>query len=172
MSKGVNKVILDLYQSGKSIPEVSEEVGKSRSAVRYQLKKHDALRTRAEGVKLAGERGRLGSGMRGKQRIFTEAHKRKIAAARLGSGCGVSVKPNGYREITTGENKGKGEHRVIVEGHLGRFLGPDECVHHRNHDRSDNRIENLEVMSRSKHARLHAFERLPNMTRDRLGRFV
>lgn len=172
MSKGVNKVILDLYEAGKSIPEVSDAVGKARSTVRYHLKKNGALRTRAEGVRLAGERGRLGSGMRGKRRTFTEAHKRKIAAARLGSGCGVSVKPNGYREVTAGENKGKGEHRVIVESHLGRPLGADECVHHRNHDRSDNRIENLEVMSRSKHARLHALERLPNISRDNLGRFV
>ena len=53
------------------------------------------------------------------------------------------------------------EHRLVMEEKLGRLLERNEIVHHINGDPSDNRPENLEVMTQSEHARGHLVNRDP-----------
>lgn len=49
------------------------------------------------------------------------------------------------------------EHVHIVEQHIWRRINKKiECVHHMNHKKDDNRIENLQLMSIKDHKRLHA----------------
>lgn len=46
-------------------------------------------------------------------------------------------------------------HRAIMENLIGRVLNSDEIVHHINGNGHDNRIENIEIMDRAEHSRMH-----------------
>ena len=48
------------------------------------------------------------------------------------------------------------EHRIVMENHIKRLLAPNEVVHHINGCKKDNRVENLEILSSSLHAKHHS----------------
>lgn len=74
---------------------------------------------------------------------------------------GKTKRKDGYY-LNSIEGKRVLDHRMVVEKHLGRKLTSEEIVHHINKNRSDNRIENLAVMTQSEHMRLHSQERWKN----------
>ena len=68
------------------------------------------------------------------------------------------INQKGYREIKV-NNENKKEHRIIMEMHIGRKLLETEDVHHKNGDKLDNRISNLDIISHSDHTIHHNKER-------------
>lgn len=67
----------------------------------------------------------------------------KLLQREFGSG---NITHDGYMLVVHRGRKMM-QHRVVMQEHLGRDLLPDETVHHKNGDRLDNRLENLELWS-------------------------
>lgn len=67
---------------------------------------------------------------------------------------------NGYiEEWCPDRGKYVYQHRLIVERQIGRYLRPEERVHHRNHNRLDNEPSNLlHLPSQSAHIAEHVAE--------------
>lgn len=63
-------------------------------------------------------------------------------------------------------------HDMVMELHVGRRLRRTEVVHHKNGIKTDNRIENLEIMSHSQHSKMHMSELAPFKRRNTHGQFA
>ncbi len=81
---------------------------------------------------------------------------------------------DGYIKVRVGKEHPLSDPNGYAYEHLliwisaGKEIADDEVLHHINGDRKDNRLENLERMSRSEHNNLHNKDKL----RDNLGRFT
>ena len=83
---------------------------------------------------------------------------------------GREVTASGYIRLNLGAGKRQLEHRFIMEQYIGRKLLKTEHVHHKNHIRNDNNIDNLELISAGKHIRMHNKDFI--YERDSHGRFT
>lgn len=110
------------------------------------------------------ERNRTRSIHKGK--IVSEETRRKISNARKLHKSGHEKKrSDGYIGVYYPDHPDANKdgyvmkHRLIMEQKIGRRLKNNEVVHHKNHNRSDNRIDNLELMTASEHMSMHMKER-------------
>lgn len=74
-------------------------------------------------------------------------NKRNVPYIIQGYKCWIEIRPDGSRTTVQ-------EHREIMEIFLGRKLLKSEHVHHKNENKLDNNLNNLEVLTASAHSRL------------------
>jgi hypothetical protein len=67
---------------------------------------------------------------------------------------GYFLNSSGYKKIRVGDTY-KYEHRYMVEQSLGRELTSDEDVHHKDGNKLNNVLSNLEVLTKKEHAIKH-----------------
>ena len=136
--------VISMYPTCE-IAELSKKIGRSENAISHFASRHGIKKDK-------------------------EAITKHRSDARKGEG---TPNFNGYRRKTT-----KGyyvryvpwhpyaskdglvmEHRLVMEGLIGRFLTKDEAVHHIDGNKQNNEPSNLVLMTKSEHSILHNHRR-------------
>lgn len=127
------QIVLDMAARGESLTRIAAFVSTNRRHVKSFLKKNGVVRKTgygSPGSKHPAWKGGVSFDKQGYVLVYAPAEP----------GC----RKNG-RIL---------EHRMVMQRHLGRALKKGEVVHHKNDNRQDNRIENLELFSaNSEHLR-------------------
>jgi len=154
----VSSACLPIFRSGRFQMPRDPEKAKARKKRYLDRKKVEKYGPDSIGRNMSGRHGNHARGQRNGRwnadgRMLNEDGYVKI---RVGRDHPLSD-PNGYAY----------EHLVVWCAAGNKRPGVDETLHHKNDDKTDNRLSNLELLTRPNHARIHAAER----GRDDLGRF-
>jgi hypothetical protein len=121
--------IIKLYNQGFSTRNISKQTGKSAATIYRYIIKHGTIRTKSEALQ-------------GSKHPFYK---------------GGHITEHGYKYIWI-NRKLMPEHRHIMEKYLGRKLKPTEIIHHIDHNKLNNNIANLKIVTRSSHLQEHAYK--------------
>lgn len=174
----MNKVMIDeprlrhLYlEKQLSMKEIAEQLSISIGTVFNRCKQY-GIETRKhrdvftfKGKKHTNEVCRIISETH-KGKVVSDGTKKKLSDANFRGGIGHKKKrSDGYIYVYMPEHPKSTkdgyimEHDLIIECSIGRWLTKDEVVHHKNEQRDDNRLKNLELMTASDHMSYHSRKR-------------
>ena len=161
-----------------TMAEIATEVGCTPATILRHLRRC-GIKTRTANDYEATNRqreARKANGHSGKGRTLTEAQRNAISLRNKGRrkrkdyefGGHEKKRTDGYIKVYAPDHPhctSEGyvmKHILVMEQFIGRYISPGECVHHINHIRDDNRIENLKLMTISEHMSMHMKERHEN----------
>lgn len=157
-------LLVDLYVNKEmTIKEISKELGVSVGKIYNTIKEYE-IETRPRITQRTKER--ISNSTKGRPSYWlgkkrNDKAKEKMSISKSNGIGKKTISNNGYIRIYFPDHPKSdcwgliNEHDLIMECLIGRWLKDDEVVHHKNGIRTDNRKENLVLMTRSEHTRLH-----------------
>ncbi len=159
-----NMYVEEHMAMNKIAKELNISVGKVYNRLKFMNITSRALKDYPTSEKVIRHITALGKACKGRK-VSAET-KAKQSQAMFKGGIGhKKVRNDGYVSIYFPEHPKSNnegyimEHILVMECNIGRHLKDDEVVHHRNHNRADNRLINLQLMTFKEHAALHMKER-------------
>ena len=132
-------LLKEYYEKERSIKSIAKELNISHVVVSRYLEKYE-IKKRSKSEQVTGKLSPTWKGGRRK-------------------------KKDGYIEIYNPNHPNANtrgivyEHQLVAEKKLGRFLNKGEVVHHIDFNKSNNRADNLIVLTSSEHTKLHGLMR-------------
>lgn len=170
--------IKKLYSLGYSMKEIGEYLECSSATICKYFKKYQII-PRKSGIneisKIKMINSKKGKPSKLKGIKLSDETKKKMSISKIKKGIGhKKTRKDGYVAIYFPDHPKSNkdgyimEHDLVMECFIGRWIKEDEIVHHINHKRNDNRIENLKLMTFKEHARMHMIERYKNKENDKI----
>jgi|GEM_PF-5080396 len=173
ITKNKDLLFTEYVVNQKPMHQIAKEYETSTSCICYLLKKYGIP---ARKYHTAKTKEKISISQKGNQyrkgKKSSEETKQKLRNAKLGKytksskyGGHTKLRTDGYIMVYCPEHPNCTkdgyvmEHILVMENQIGRYLAPNEVVHHINKKRNDNRIENLKLMTFKEHAAFHMRER-------------
>ena len=144
------KLLRKLYlEDGLSMRDIAKRINMSYSGVRYRMKKYKIpLRTDREGMNTPNSKRKRSINATGENNSQWNGGRR--------------ITSHGYVEIYNPDHPNASvrgtvyEHRLVMEKKIGRYLLPEEDIHHIDEDKQNNHPDNLHLFkSKSEHTKQH-----------------